>query len=570
MASQPTKSRSSSKEQQSPFSQIREIVISLGISLIMAFIAKAYVVEAYVIPTGSMGPTLLGKHMRYDGPQTGYDWAVETWHKFPTTAGTVEPYPIQGGTAPNGQQLQTPHVADPMTVGSTHVTNRGLSDRAKAGSPLPQSKKTRAGDRILVQKYLYDFFEPERYDVVVFKNPTDAQQNYIKRLIALPNEHVWLLDGDVFTAPVTQQASDAYRPARDADWAIQRKPFAQQKGLWQRVFSSEYSPIQPADTTTGRQWFQRPWLPSTDGWTFNKDGVYEYEGTQPTAITWDTVNWPIDDWTYFNDFPGTRSRKFTFPVGDVRVRAAVIGSARFIIQAHGETFRATFSDVATTIESRKDSDTEWTEIAKAEPVKDTSKSNNYEFWFADQAVSLVVNNKPLIKQAPIAWSASERLTRSTGLTLNDELIRNSTKLTDPYTYEPSKPNIRIELDGPAKLYRVGVDRDLYYRSALQLAPGRIAPAYGGTPQTIATLKEDHFWLIGDNSTNSLDARQWQYLSKARRIDPWVADQVDPTVGVINRDLLLGKAFFVYWPAVYSASDSFFIPVPDFGRMRFID
>lgn len=546
------------------FGQMRETFISLGISLVMAFIAKAYVIEAYVIPTGSMGPTLLGRHMRYDGPQTGYDWAVETWHKR-VINGQAFPLPTQGGTF-GGSSFALPHVADPMTVGASAVGAFGMTDAAREGGPLPESKKVRAGDRILVQKYLYDFFEPERYDVVVFKNPTGADQNYIKRLIALPNEHVWLLDGDVFTAPVPESPQAGYDPAADAAWSIQRKPFSQQRRLWQQLFSSEFSPVRPTDRATGRRWFERPWLATTEGWAFGDDGVYEYTGTEPTALEWDSENWPVDDWTFFNDEPRTRQFKQTFPVGDVRVRAAVIGAARFIIEAHGETFEARFTENETSIRSRPIDGGDWNTLATADGVGNTTRARNYEFWFADQAVSLVVDGKPIIKQVPIEWDASERLVRSTGSTLESIQRGSVTALLRPNTYERSKPSVRIEVDGPTKLYRVGLDRDLYYRSVIRGSQ----PAYGGTPATIATLGDDHFWLIGDNSTNSLDARAWPTEPRGKQIDPFVADQIDDTVGVIHRDMLLGKAFFVYWPAVYSASDSFFVPVPDFGRMRFID
>ena len=42
------------------------------------------------------------------------------------------------------------------------------------------------GDRILVDKLVYDFAEPRRWDVVVFKYPEDGKTNYIKRLVGLP------------------------------------------------------------------------------------------------------------------------------------------------------------------------------------------------------------------------------------------------------------------------------------------------------------------------------------------------------------------------------------------------
>ena len=74
------------------------------------------------------------------------------------------------------------------------------------------------------------------------------------------------------------------------------------------------------------------------------------------------------------------------------------------------------------------------------------------------------------------------------------------------------------------------------------------------------LDSDQFFVCGDNSPASSDARLWT------RVDPWIKEQVDPTVGVVNRDLLVGRAFFVYFPAPVPGKHLW---MPDFGRLRFI-
>jgi hypothetical protein len=38
-----------------------------------------------------------------------------------------------------------------------------------------------------------------------------------------------------------------------------------------------------------------------------------------------------------------------------------------------------------------------------------------------------------------------------------------------------------------------------------------------------------------------------------------------TVGVVSRDLMLGRAFHVYFPSMLQGG---IVPVPDVGRMRF--
>src|SRR4051812_23116565 len=55
---------------------IKETIESIIVAFILAFIFRAFVVEAFVIPTGSMAPTLLGAHMRFRCPDCGYNFDV--------------------------------------------------------------------------------------------------------------------------------------------------------------------------------------------------------------------------------------------------------------------------------------------------------------------------------------------------------------------------------------------------------------------------------------------------------------------------------------------------------------
>ncbi len=85
------------------------------------------------------------------------------------------------------------------------------------------------------------------------------------------------------------------------------------------------------------------------------------------------------------------------------------------------------------------------------------------------------------------------------------------------------------------------------------------PALATHPLSPLTLSPDQFFVCGDNSPASFDARKWGPPH------PWVA-QVDDKMGVVHRDLIIGRAFFVYFPA---PNRVFGLPVPDVGRMRWI-
>src|SRR5881394_2756276 len=55
---------------------IKETIESILVAFILAFVFRAFVVEAFVIPTGSMAPTLLGAHMRFQCDDCGYQFDV--------------------------------------------------------------------------------------------------------------------------------------------------------------------------------------------------------------------------------------------------------------------------------------------------------------------------------------------------------------------------------------------------------------------------------------------------------------------------------------------------------------
>lgn len=59
-----------------PRNNIKETLVSLTIAFALAFVFRGFVVEAFLIPTGSMAPTLNGAHVRFGDPHTGMDWAV--------------------------------------------------------------------------------------------------------------------------------------------------------------------------------------------------------------------------------------------------------------------------------------------------------------------------------------------------------------------------------------------------------------------------------------------------------------------------------------------------------------
>ena len=54
------------------------------------------------------------------------------------------------------------------------------------------------GQRLLVNKVVYFFDEPERGDVIIFDAPGSRKGDYIKRVIALPGDTVEIKEGAVY------------------------------------------------------------------------------------------------------------------------------------------------------------------------------------------------------------------------------------------------------------------------------------------------------------------------------------------------------------------------------------
>jgi signal peptidase I len=54
------------------------------------------------------------------------------------------------------------------------------------------------GDHILVNKFVYRFRDPVRGDVIVFKYPVDESRDFIKRIIALGGEDLYIRDQKIY------------------------------------------------------------------------------------------------------------------------------------------------------------------------------------------------------------------------------------------------------------------------------------------------------------------------------------------------------------------------------------
>ena len=549
---------------------IKDTLISITIALVVAFVFRAFVVEAFVIPTGSMAPTLMGQHMRFRSPQTGYEWPVNPWRDVQLANGQIVPARVQ--------------------------TNIEVTDPMSGAKITRDSEPLRSGDRILVIKYLAGLFTPQRFDCFVFKAPHEPQVNYIKRLLGLPGEQIALIDGDVFVRDA--DPDDATAAASEVwslpDWRIARKPDRVQVAVWQDVFSSEYQPLRPV--TDDRAWFRSPWVGVDGSWEIDGRRSYRLDGGGPGVLEWDSDRWPIGDRYPYNETDNARGARlrsaapgeFTafpinqstlvFPVADLRMAVGVQperdgGFVAATIQARGHEFRGVIEGETCRVQmrpmSRGEVDTPWVTLGHGAiiPLR-AGRVTNVEFWHVDQALTLRVDDA-VVAHGEYNWSPQERIAHATSRSIEwilreeDSTGRNVFGQTRAYAPGLARPRWEFGA-GAVTLHRVSIARDVHYQPTNARGDVLLAAHPTRTPRLTSRLDGpnafDQFFACGDNSPASSDSRMWE------AVDPWVGHDIDTTIGIVPQRLVIGKAFGVYFPSLLRSRP---VPMVDFGRVRWI-
>ncbi|RKY23992.1 MAG: signal peptidase I [Planctomycetota bacterium] len=471
-------------------------------AFILAFVFRAFVMEAFRIPTGSMADTLMGAHFRIRCPQCGYEYN----HGF-----IPERYGLPKDTIAHGS----------VRVPRSRCPNCGYCP--PTGNAMPVAN----GDRILVLKCIYQFFEPKQWDVIVFKNPLEPTINYIKRLIGRPGETVEIIDGDIYI-----------------NGQISRKPHKVQNELWMPVYNNDYQPVEPREPVFNGHTWRQPFKNIADSKWKLADSPTKFRLDSPA----DRVNSLFYDTSVGNDF------RATYAYNDVRKRTSMPYCSDLMVRFYADSSNPR-GVVGIALSKYQSSYKAWVDSAGDMVIARASQGKEYVELVRKTIGTKIANRPVLVKFANVDHRlifqfGDEKLTYDLGRLPEDAGARKTN----------IEPQVKIFGSGKLTLSHVAIFRDIHYLSN-EFSNGVVSCRAGeGNP---LTLGEDEFFVLGDNSPNSADGRLWSEAGKGN-------NGITYRKGIVPRDYLVGKALFVYWPSGFKPFSGFrFSIIPNIGRMRFI-
>ena len=564
------------------FSQVRQFVESLLCLALAVIVFRTFEVEGYMISTGSMAPALLGFHKRTVCPTCKYPFAVGVSYQSDSSR------TISGD-------------GDEKTADHDSAEQRQLCTCPNCGqqaidiSRVPRNQ----GDQLLVFREAYWRRLPRRWEVIVFRNPYETTQAYVKRLAGLPGETIEIRNGDVF-----------------ADGKLCRKDYKTQKAVRIPVYHHDY---EPADDP---EWKSR-WQ-SDPGWKREGHGYFtrgQPSVPQPAAIidgegfahglesspaenplSWVTcgnyfrsggrhvtavevpiikggLKWPHDLPPAQFDLKTRRLSVTGVMSAELRDRLRAVsenpeyqqaveqlsershyspvmdhyGYNRPSFYSGQNAVRDVMLSLKLHIAQEQPADREPRQFAL--DMTDGLSTFRMLWDFRGREIQLLRNperspNAPPVRTAVLRseWDAEaceiemSLIDRQVTVAVNGEEIFPAWPIADPpYTNPPPRYPVRFGSRGlAARVDTLQLFRDIYYTSQGDEKP--------------FTLKENELYVLGDNSPVSLDSRRWDN-------------------GAVPLKLLLGKPFVVHLPSrqmeIRIGESLRHIRIPDFSRVRYI-
>lgn len=542
---------------------LRETIESIAIAFILAFMFKTFQAEAYVIPTGSMAPTLYGRHKEVTCDGCGFSFAVGASSEVDQSTGELT-----------------------WRMKSVFCSNCGKQVDAK-DAPVFN------GDRILVNKQIPEF---QRFDVVVFKNPEQGHVNYIKRLVGLPNETIRIRKGDIWA-----------RSNDGAPWQIQRKENpAVQKDIQLTVYDDNYPAVPLLEMGWPERWEPSVsstvdgsiggWLPTANDWSADRVArTYRFDA-QSEDLQWlryrhfmpNETTWPQDDqlapdvpsaapilitdFCSFNAYDvGSANRGAPHPTGiywtgDLTINAQVdiqqVGdNAVLVLQlVEGpQTFSCTIelnTGTATLTQAPTDALNQTVTMATAQTTMQGSDFYDLAFANVDDRLCLWVDGDFVDFGEGAQYSSSD-VPQPTqhdlapcGLAVRNATLNVSDLLLERDIYYR---NEMVEFDAEqGRVLNEQPQHEVRSESQLQsliAAPEAWAKVYREEVEIQLSnfseygeykLASDEYLMFGDNSSMSKDSRLFDYYSRPM-------NEIYSHRYAVREQDLIGKALYIFWP-----------------------
>jgi len=378
--------------------------------------------------------------------------------------------------------------------------------------------------------------------VVVFRNPVSPQENFIKRLIGLPNEKIEIIDGDVFIND-----------------RIERKTRAAQRSLWFPYYNDDYRPAKPGNrdrSDLAKPSYHPRWV--ARGWQAGDSRAYRFNGgtnAAPGVLQFATVPGRDDQPGEVRDFysyNGLRPHHvLSNTVSDVRLSCSVTlaegaGYVELSTTKYDDAFYArVYADGRVTLERAQAGDADGAREKWDEARADLHAETRFALGVADYRVSVEIDGREVCASTDTQY----------GIDVSTARARAA---------QPANPVLTISAAGvAATVAHLLIERDVYYTGDGQFPDG--APGNGVTGNPFAIGPQAYF-VMGDNSPNSLDARFWR--TAGPHLESAIAEG-RYRYGTVPADQMIGRAFLVYLPGLEPLTARGPNLLPDVGRVRWI-
>lgn len=346
------------------------------------------------------------------------------------------------------------------------------------------------GDRVFVDKFCYQFRDPQRWEPVVFRYPLKRSDPYVKRCIGLPGEQVLIAQGDIYL-----------RRNDGTGIELLTKSPAAREVLWLPLLRGLDS--------------QKEWVGN-----FLRQGDIEFKdgevllGKGGSAIfprgSGDTPGNVVDHDASFGD-SGTPPESFGRNVcGDLRARLRVkLGpDGAFVVRIVRDSDQYALllqpgSGACTLTHTLEDGTQR--KLAAGQTRGWSLPAGEFmdvEFAIADGVLSARVDDNNL--EQTVGTPLLDALRNRDKQRRLDLSGMDAARLAGADPAGGRTARIELTADGGGATVRVrGIERDIYYRG--RVLPERNAPAempFG------VNLAGDQYFVLGDNSPGSKDARAW--------------------------------------------------------------